>query len=320
MYSEKYKDSNKLIKPSTKLIQQTKKNMLNAIDAENNQGREKEKKNFKYYRLAIVAVLVLFVGSINISPTFAATLEKVPVVGQLVQVLSFRTYSESDEDKTITIKQPIVGDIITKNESTEEEEITKIPKNKEIQENIEKQEHSEKQENINKEIEKAIAEYTKDAEIRIDEYKEAFIATGGTEEGFAGKDIQVVVDYEINIQTDEYLSFTLTMYEDWNSNYAEINYYNLDAKTGEQVEISDLLGKDYIQVANEIILSQITKSNESNEFPLYFSLEENGFGGFETISETPQFYINENENAVIVFDKYEVAPGSTGRPEFEIIL
>ena len=39
---------------------------------------------------------------------------------------------------------------------------------------------------------------------------------------------------------------------------------------------------------------------------------------FESIDEDEKFYINEDEQAVIVFDKYEIAPGYMGFVEFVI--
>lgn len=48
---------------------------------------------------------------------------------------------------------------------------------------------------------------------------------------------------------------------------------------------------------------------------LAFTAEEGGFTG---ISEAAKFYINENNCPVIVFGKYEIAPGSSGESEFEI--
>lgn len=41
-------------------------------------------------------------------------------------------------------------------------------------------------------------------------------------------------------------------------------------------------------------------------------------GLFTGISENTKFYMNEAGNPVIVFDKYEIAPGSAGAVEFEI--
>ena len=48
---------------------------------------------------------------------------------------------------------------------------------------------------------------------------------------------------------------------------------------------------------------------------VFFGAEEGGFTG---ISEDTAFYINENNRPVIVFEKYEIAPGSSGEIEFEI--
>lgn len=42
------------------------------------------------------------------------------------------------------------------------------------------------------------------------------------------------------------------------------------------------------------------------------------YDDFGSIRSDIDFYINEAGNPVIVFDKYEVAPGFMGRPEFEI--
>ena len=39
---------------------------------------------------------------------------------------------------------------------------------------------------------------------------------------------------------------------------------------------------------------------------------------FATVSADHNFYWNENGDLVIIFDKYEVAPGSMGTPEFVI--
>ena len=48
----------------------------------------------------------------------------------------------------------------------------------------------------------------------------------------------------------------------------------------------------------------------------YFDEDMNGF---TTITDETNFYINENGNPVVVFDKYEIAPGAYGEQEFEIV-
>lgn len=79
--------------------------------------------------------------------------------------------------------------------------------------------------------------------------------------------------------------------------------------------LEELLGKDYIQRANTGIREQMAERVKENSDNMYFKPDE---GGFQTIDEHTKFYINGNKNPVIVFDKYEIAPGSMGMQEFEI--
>lgn len=92
----------------------------------------------------------------------------------------------------------------------------------------------------------------------------------------------------------------------------QIDFYNiLNKDKVEEVTIKDFLGEKYKEIVDEQIKRQI-KQNEDK----YFS-GENGIEGFKGISDNQKFYY-ENGNVVIVFDKYEIGPGSTGNPEFKI--
>lgn len=72
----------------------------------------------------------------------------------------------------------------------------------------------------------------------------------------------------------------------------------------------------YVELVNAQINQQI-KERQGIEGEVFFTQEE---GGFETISEEQNFYINSAGNVVIVFEKYEIAPGFMGNVEFEIIV
>ena len=248
-----------------------------------NQCSKKRRINVNNYTKKIAVSLattaVVFITSVNISPVFAASIRDVPVLGNLSKIVSIRTYMEQHPFNMVEVDQPAVSGVT----------------------------------DINQEIEEAISQYKEQAQISIDEYKNAFIATGGTEEEFKNKNIEVVVNYEIKSDNDKYISFVLTMYESWTSSSAKYQYYNLDSKTGEVVTLESLLGENYITIVNDIIESEIEKQGENSPF---FSKED---GGFNSISDKTQFYINDNQNPVVVFDKYEIAIGATGRPEFEII-
>ena len=75
-----------------------------------------------------------------------------------------------------------------------------------------------------------------------------------------------------------------------------------------------MLGDNYVELANESIKKQISERQKAGE--AFFEAEQGGFTG---ISEDVNFYINKNNHPVIVFEKYEIAPGSSGEIEFEII-
>lgn len=271
MFKDRYKDLYLEIKADRKLREKTIK------ACKNNEVKVMRRYIANRAAAAVAAFAVIFVSGVNISPTFAASLEDIPILGAVSRVVSIRTYTEKNDDSTVNVNQPeVVGAV-----------------------------------DINKEIDEAVAKYKAQAQESIDAYKEAFIATGGTEEEFAEKNIQVVVDYEVKADNEKYISFVINMYEDWTASSASYIYYNLDAQTGEDVTLEDLLGEDYINIANEAISEEIAKRGEAEGYFI-------GDGGFTTITDDTDFYINENGNPVIVFDKYEIAAGYVGRPEFEI--
>ena len=74
-----------------------------------------------------------------------------------------------------------------------------------------------------------------------------------------------------------------------------------------------MLGEDHVELVNDSIRKQIAERKSAGES--FFTVEEGGFTG---ISEDVKFYINGNDRPVIVFEKYEIAPGSSGEIEFEI--
>ncbi len=256
----------------------------------------------KYYFAAIpAAAVIIFTIGLNTSYTFASAMEEIPVLGAVARVLTIRSYQEKDADKEINVNVPKV-------EVTIPQEDEGTTENKEAVEQMAV--------DVNAEIDKAVAEYVEGAETRIEEYKQAFLETGGTEEEFAEKNIKVNVDYEVKCQNENYLSFVLTGNESWSGAYAVYYYYNLDMKNGQPITLKDMLGENYVEIANSQILAEMEKRTAENQDYTYFDEE---MGGFTTVTEDTNFYINEEGNPVVVFDKYEVAPGFMGRQEFEIV-
>ena len=263
-----------------------------AIQQTNKKGKVIQMKRYGKRIAATAACLVIgFIAALNISEPFAAAVAKVPVVGELVQVVTWRSYVYQDDDKTVQVEVP----------------------------QIEGQENNSAVTDVNAQIQKIVADYEKQAEQNIAEYKEAFLATGGTEEEFIEKGIQVDVQYNVKYQSDTRLSLELIANENWCNAYNVQYFYNIDLKNEKTLTLEDILGEDYISIANESIREQMQKRMEDDENLVYWDGSD-GIEGFTTVDENTKFKKKKKGNPVVVFAPYEIAPGAFGAQEFEIIL
>ncbi|HEY5586054.1 MAG TPA: DUF3298 domain-containing protein, partial [Ruminiclostridium sp.] len=242
--------------------------------------------NIRYiWRCAAVtaACICLFAMVVNVNFAFAQSVYNIPVIGQIAKVFTFRVYEKANDTYKLKAEIPTLSDIPDKNF----EEVV----NKEI----------------NTKLDAAMAEAT----VRADEAKKAFIDTGGKEEEFIP--IKIKVNYEIKHNLDGVLSFVINKTETTAAAYNERTFYNIDIVKGSNITLTELHGENYVEKINDIIkLEMAQKEKESPNY--YFQ----GDMGFKTISANQKFYINESGNTVIVFEKYEIAPGAMGPQEFEI--
>ena len=250
-------------------------------------GSRRFKKVIRSMEAMAAAACVLFTAALNTSPVFAKEAGELPVIGGLARILTFRSYETEKDDIAVSVEIPTI-DIIAEDTGIKVDE-------------------------INQEIFDRCNRYADDALLRAEEYRTAFLETGGTPEEWAEHNIKITVDYEIRQQSDDYLSFAVRGTENWTNAYSESRYYNLDLNTGKAVTLKDMLGGDYVELVNKSIREQIVERQNARE--TFFTAEEGGFTG---ITEDVKFYINENNRPVIVFEKYEIAPGSSGEIEFEI--
>ena len=75
-------------------------------------------------------------------------------------------------------------------------------------------------------------------------------------------------------------------------------------------------GSDYINVISENIINQMRERTKKDPTDVYWIDGE--IDTFTKIKKDQGFYINDKNELVICFDKYEVAPGSSGLVEFVI--
>lgn len=231
------------------------------------------------------ACFALVLAALNLSPTIARAAADVPVLGGLFQVLTFVDYNKTEDGIHYDVSVPKV----------EAEGGLAQAVNDAIQEKVDQH----------------LAKAQKD----WDEYREAFFATGGTEEDWAGREMDVIVDYEIKSQSETRVSFVVTLAEGWVASMEERYYYNLDLSENRDLTLRDYLGEDWVETCNASIQKQIAESVDEEGFTFFFAPED---GGFTTVDETTSFYVREDGTVVVCFPKYGIAAGAAGFPEFPI--
>lgn len=161
---------------------------------------------------------------------------------------------------------------------------------------------------INDRINKDMQDVLESAKHRGEEYHEAYLATGGKESDYTP--LYIKMDYDVKYNTNGIVSLGIYKTETIGSAYDVAYFYNFDLGNQKDITLKDFYGKDYKRIIDEQIMSQI-KERIAEEGATYFE-------GFKGIKENQAFYINEKGNPVIVFNKYEIAPGSMGMQSFEI--
>lgn len=131
----------------------------------------------------IAGVCVLFIAALNVSPVFAQEAEQLPMIGGLARILTFRTYETEKDDIAVSVEIPTI-EVIAADTGIAVDE-------------------------INQEIFDRCNQYAAEALQRAEEYRTAFLETGGTPEEWAEHKIKITVGYEIKQQNNDYLSFVV---------------------------------------------------------------------------------------------------------------
>lgn len=235
---------------------------------------------------SVAACLALLVGLLNVFPAVAASAADIPVLGGLFQLFTVRRIEAEKNQVIYHVEVPAVSS---------EAEIAK---------------------RVNEEIQLRVDRHLAEMEQEWEDYREAFFATGGTEEEWAQRTKDVQATYEIKSQTDTILSFVVDLSQcSYNATQTQY-FYNLDLEQDRELTLKDLLGEDWIEICNATIQAQIDASVDSEGFTYFFPPEE---GGFVSVDETTTFYIREDGVPVVVFPKYAIAAGAAGIVEFPIM-
>lgn len=249
--------------------------------------RDKRKKKMIQATAAAAAIVGAFLILPNTSASIAHAMEQIPIIGQLVEVVTFRDYTYETDRNMADIEVP---EIKLDDQAAEGE----------VKENLERS-----TEEINAEIQKITSELIAEFEANL-EY----------EEGYQ----DIIVQSEILATEEEYFTLKLICYQGAGSGYQWNYYYTIDLNTGERLQLKDIFaeGADYITPISENIKEQMREQMAADENIYYWLEDEIEEWNFKAITDETSFYLNDKGNVVIGFDEGEVAPMYMGTVEFEI--
>lgn len=249
------------------------------------QGRKnmKRKNNIKKIKIAsasIAASVVLITAGINTNEVLAQNLSNLPIVGGFIKVLTFREYKVDENNYNADIKIPEIQGL----------------ENKELENSL-----NEKYLNESKELYSQFMEDMKDLE-----------KIGG---GHLGVDS----GYIVKTDTDKILSIGRYTVNTVGSSSTTFKYDTIDKEKQILITLPSLFKDDtYVDIISDNIKIQMEEQMKSDESKIYWIEGEEFAEPFEKISNEQSFYVNPEGKLVISFDKYEVAPGYMGTPEFVI--
>lgn len=248
---------------------------------------ERSKKIWIRFSATAAAVVGAFLILPNTSVTIANAMEQIPVIGQLVKVVTFRNYEYETDRNMADVEVPEIV-------------VEESAKDTQVQETLERS-----TEEINAEIQKI-----------TDEMVEFFESNLEDEEGYQ----DIMVKSEVLATTQDYFTLKLICYQGAGSGAQWNYYYTIDLNTGERLKLKDIFveGADYITPISENIKEQMQAQMDADEMVYYWLNDEFEEWNFKSITEETSFYLNEKDNVVIGFDEGDVAPMYMGCVEFEI--
>lgn len=245
--------------------------------------KDKRKSVVKWCAGIAAGVILASVTAVNVSPNLAYALSDIPAIGSVVKVVTFGRYTKVDDGYTANVSTPEIKGLLDK---ALEDKL-----NKEFKDNANA----------------VIAAFESD----VEELKKEF----GDETVHMGVDM----GYIVRTDNEDYLALDVYIVNMAGSSSTKHTFYTINKKTNQLLTLEGLFKKDadYTGVLSAYIKEEMIRRNEEEEG--MFWVEDDEFTeGFKSIKKDQNFYINSDGNLVICFDKYEVAAGAQGSPEFVI--
>lgn len=246
--------------------------------------QEKKMKRKNIINKSVIAAAVagvVFVGSINLSSEISYALSEVPVLGSIVRVLTFKTFELKDNNFDAQLKTPAIEGLDSKLEAMLNEKY--LDENQKLYDDFMKE---------------------------IDEMKKADM-----DEAHMG----IASGYEVKTDTDKLLVIGRYVVNTAGSSSTTIKYDTIDKQNKLLITLPSLFKDEaYIDIISENIKAQMKEQMKDENNVYWLEDEMMGDENFSKIDKNQSFYITKDNQLVIAFDKYEVAPGYMGNPEFII--
>ena len=236
-------------------------------------------KKTMYSATAIAASFVLMVNCI---PSLAYVASDMPILGDIVRVVTFGRFEVQEDNYEANITTPKIEGLLNKD--------------------LENKLNKELEDNANT----IIAAFESDIKKMSDMY------------GDKNFHLSVTADYEVKTDNEDILAVNFYFTTIEASAVTANRFYNIDKKSGTLITLDSLFknNADYATPISDYILSEMKKQNDDGTGFYFLDGEEEQ--RFTKIRNDQHFYINNAGNIVICFDEYEVAAGAQGCPEFKI--
>ncbi len=265
-----------------KMPDHVQKRMETTLSALPTKG-SKQKRPVLLQRIAAAAACVVFALIFimpNVSVVYAQSVEKIPVIGDLIRVVTIRNYFYADPTHEMNINVPSISD----------------------------EDNTSAADYINDDVDKLTQKLLEQFYNDLEEF------------GKQGHG-SIYVDYDVQTNTQRWFTLRLSIQLISGSSNQYFEYYHIDRATGNIVKLADLFNtEDFNQTLTDQIKVQMHERMEKDESLVYFADDAEIGHDCAYVGDEHNFYFNENGDLVIPFDKYEVAPGYMGNPEFVIAL
>jgi hypothetical protein len=243
----------------------------------------KKKKTHIKLLMGSGAAAALLMIALNTNPALAKSLSNVPVLGNVINVMTFIEFKVEEEKHHAAIKVPAISNL------------------------------------KDKELEKSLNEkYLEENKLLYQEFMQEVESLKKQGDGHLG----VESGYVVKTDSEEILSIGRYVVNTVGSSSTTFKYDTIDKKNQVLLTLPIIFkSQNYIETISENIKDQMKQQMKEDKSKVYWIRDagvDNPIDPFEKITSDQNFYINEDNKLVISFDKYGVAPGYMGVVEFII--